>query len=150
MLKEQGTVLGLEGDMAWVETQRMSACQVCNAKKACGSAVLSNVLGIKRTRVKAINKVKAKVGDHVILGLNESALVKGAFLLYAIPLIALIVFAVIGDGLGRYFQVGTGDLWAILFASLGFLLSVFLLRYYTKTLNCREHYQPVIVSITRM
>ncbi|VAW87883.1 hypothetical protein MNBD_GAMMA16-638 [hydrothermal vent metagenome] len=150
MLTEQGAVIAVNDEMAWVETQRASVCQVCSANKACGSAVLSKVLGVKRTRVKAINKMQAKVGDQVTLGLNESALVKGAFLLYAVPLIALIVFAVIGDGLGRYFQMGEGDLLAVLFAGLGFFLSVSWLRRYAKSLSCREQYQPVIVSITRI
>ncbi len=150
MLTEQGSVIAVNDEIAWVETQRASVCQMCSAKKACGSAVLSNVLGVKRTRVKAINKMHAKVGDQVILGLNESALVKGAFLLYAVPLIALIVFAVIGDGLARYLHTGESDMLAVLFAGVGFFLSVFWLRRYARSLSCREQYQPVIVSITRM
>jgi len=149
MLTEQGAVIAVNGEIAWVETQRASVCQVCSAKKACGSAVLSKVLGVKRTRVKAINKMQAKVGDQVTLGLNENALVKGAFLLYAVPLIALIVFAVIGDGLGRYLHLGENDILAVLFAGIGFFLSVFWLRRYAKKLSCREQYQPVIVSITK-
>lgn len=150
MLTEHGAVIEVNGEMAWVETQRASVCQVCSAKKACGSAVLSNVLGVKRTRVKAINKMQAKVGDQVTLGLNESALVKGAFLLYAVPLIALITLAVIGDGLGRYLQMEESDMLAVLFAGIGFFLSVFWLRRYARRLSCREQYQPVIVSITRI
>lgn len=150
MLTEHGAVIEVNGEMAWVETQRASVCQVCSAKKACGSAVLSNVLGVKRTRVKAINKMQAKVGDQVTLGLNESALVKGAFLLYAVPLIALIALAVIGDGLGRYLQMEESDMLAVLFAGIGFFLSVFWLRRYARRLSCREQYQPVIVSITRI
>ena len=50
MIAENAQVVGFEGNDIWVETQRKTACGQCAANKGCGTAVLSKVLGNKRSR----------------------------------------------------------------------------------------------------
>src|SRR3972149_3643680 len=96
MIEETGTVVDVQGDIAWVGTQRRSTCERCSVNKGCGSATLAKVLGRRRSIVRAIRNVDAAVGDQVVLGLQDSALIRGSVAVYGAPLLAMFCFGVIG------------------------------------------------------
>ena len=87
MITENAIVVSIVNDQTWIETQRKSACGQCSASKGCGTSVLSKVIGNKLSTMKAINNINAKVGDEVVVGLNEKSLLKGAFMTYFMPLL---------------------------------------------------------------
>ena len=76
-----------DDDWVWVETMRQSPCGACEAKSGCGTSVFSKVLGQKPTRILARNDAGARRGDKVLVGINESAYLRGSFLLYGVPLL---------------------------------------------------------------
>ena len=78
----------IEGDWVWVETTRQSACNACEAKTGCGTSTFAKVLGQKPTRILARNDAGARRGDKVLVGVDESAYLRGSFLLYGVPLLA--------------------------------------------------------------
>jgi len=41
MIEETASVVALEDDFAWVETQRKSTCGACAVNKGCGAATLA-------------------------------------------------------------------------------------------------------------
>ncbi len=149
MIEERGTVIASDGDVAWVETFRRNACDGCKMNKGCGTATLSRVVGTKRSRVRVINRIRAKVGDVVCLGLGESALVKGAFTLYAVPLLALLSFSLLGAWIGVLIGSSASEPFAILFGVSGLGLSMVWLRQYAKRIRHDEAYQPVILRVER-
>ena len=102
MIEETAQVVRVDGADVWVETRRRSTCSGCAAEKGCGTAALSKVLGNRRTLVRVLADMPLRVGDQVVIGIAEQALVRGSLAVYAVPLLLLLLGAVIGDmGAGR-------------------------------------------------
>jgi sigma-E factor negative regulatory protein RseC len=144
MIEETAIVVKCEGEFAWVEAQRQSACSSCSANKACGTGVLSKMVGRKVSRMKALNRADARVGDTVVIGLNEAALIKGSLAVYLMPLLFMISFAVTGR------LVAAQMLWpdetvVILFALAGLGMAAVWLRRFTSRIQHDDRYQAVIL-----
>jgi len=148
MITETATVISIENNQTWIETHRRTACGQCSANKGCGTSVLSKVVGNKLSKMKAINKINAKVGDEVVVGLNENSLLKGAFMTYLSPLLHLFFFAFIGQYLANTLQMANNELWVILSAVLGFYLGMRKLKGFSTGISNDEDYQPVILKKT--
>lgn len=97
MIEEQGRVVAIEHDAVWVETVRVSACQSCSANKGCGHAVVDRQQAGSRARVRALNQISLELGQQVVLGLPEGALMRGALMIYFLPLCLLFAGALTGD-----------------------------------------------------
>lgn len=146
MITEEAVIVSVENDETWIETQRKSACGQCSANKGCGTSVLSKVVGNKHSKMKAINKIDAKVGDAVVVGLNEEALLKGAYMTYLLPLLYLIVFAMVGQMISTSLQFESSELLIIIFAVAGFYLGLKHLKRFSQSISNNELYQPVILN----
>ncbi len=144
MIEETATVVKCEGEFAWVEAQRQSTCGNCAANKGCGTSVLAKVVGKKVARMKAINKVNAHVGESVIVGMNEAALVKGSLAVYLLPLIFMMLFAITGNVVAV--QMEWKSEWVvILFAVIGLVTAGLWLRGFTHRIQHDSDFQPVIL-----
>ncbi len=97
MIEEQAQVVDISGDQLILQAQTKSSCGSCAAKKGCGTSVLSKVVGRKFTRFQAENSVEAKVGDTVIVGISEQALLRGSLMMYIIPIMGMLIFALVSD-----------------------------------------------------
>lgn len=146
MITENATVVLIENNQTWIETQRKSACGQCSANKGCGTSVLSKVIGNKLSKMRAINNINAQVGDEVIVGLNENSLLKGAFMTYILPLMYLFLFAIIGQFIGESFLSSNNELFVIFFSVLGFLFGMSQLKRFSKNISDNESYQPIILK----
>lgn len=144
MIEESGVVVALEGDFAWVETDRKSSCGGCSAKQGCGTAVLGKVLGQKRARVRAINTLDLMVGDTVVIGVEEQALVKGSLFIYLVPLLLMFTLAMIGQNLSLQWQMA-GEGVTILFSLTGLLLGFVAVRKFSKQIERNRHYQAEVL-----
>lgn len=145
MITENAIVISVENDQTWIETQRKSVCGQCSASKGCGTSVLSKVLGNRLSKMKAINKINAKVGDEVVVGLNEKSLLKGAFMIYMMPLLFLFSFSIVGQLISNNLQIENSELLIIVFAVLGFYLGMKRVKSFSKSIEKNEDYQPVIL-----
>ena len=99
MIEETARVIDIEGDQLVLQAQTKTACNACEVKQGCGTSVLSKVVGRKFTRFHATNTVNANIGDEVIVGLHEDAMLMGSVMVYLLPLLALIIAAVVADSL---------------------------------------------------
>jgi sigma-E factor negative regulatory protein RseC len=142
MIEETAKIVELEGEFAWVETQRKSACGACAVNKGCGTATIAKVLGKKRTRVRAINRLNAKLGDQVVIGIPEQALVRGSIAVYAVPLVFLLLGGMFGEWLG---QGSDSEGLTILFGLLGLGAGFLWLIYFSKKISSSSSYQPEIL-----
>ena len=146
MITENATVVSIENNQTWIETHRQSACGQCSANKGCGTSVLSKVIGNKLSKMKAINKINAQVGDEVIVGLNESSLLKGAFMSYLLPLLYLFLFAIVGQLISDNLQINNTELLTIVFSAFGFYLGMRHLKLFSISISKNEDYQPIILK----
>jgi len=148
MIEEHAQVVALDQNHdVWVETQRRSACGQCAANKGCGTATLAKVLGNKRSRVRALNPqaTAVMVGDEVIIGINEQALVRGSLAVYTVPLLSLFVFGFLGQLLTDQLLMTNQDILPIVSGLMGLLLGFLWVRRFTRLIADNDRYQPVLL-----
>lgn len=136
--------MSVEGDQLFLEAETRSSCQGCEVKSGCGTSVLSKWVGKKFTRFQAKNTIDARVGDQVVVGLSETALLRGSFSIYLIPLLGMIIVAVLADLLLPP-NVGARDLFITLSAFAGFGVALGLCRVYLANEQYKQELTPVVL-----
>ncbi len=96
MIEEQGSIVAVEGDYAWVESARRSSCGSCSAK-GCGTGALDKVFGRKIQRIRVRNAIAAPVGAQVVLGIEEGAFLQGSVAVYIFPLVTMFALALLAE-----------------------------------------------------
>jgi len=146
MIEESGRVVAVEGDFAWVESERTSACGSCAVRKGCGTSAVAKVFGRRRMQLRVLNRINARIGDDVVVGISESGLLRGSLAVYAVPLVGLFAGALTGHFAGRQLlAAGWSDLLAIGGALGGFLAALLWLRHFSRTSAKDVAYQPVVL-----
>lgn len=145
MIEETGQIVSCDGDYAWVETERSSACSNCSANKGCGTGALSKVYANRFSRVKALNQIDAAPGAAVVLGLQEDALVRGSLAVYGLPLLGLLLMAILGDVLANKMGFEEADGVITIFGIVGLLLGFYLVRLFSRKISHDERYQPIVL-----
>ncbi len=144
MIEEQGQVVEVQGEFAWIESERTNTCGSCAVRKGCGTSVLARVLGQRRVRVRVLNCISARVGDYVVIGIDESGLLRGSLAVYAAPLLGLFAGALAGQLLGHMFFAATpSDFFAIAGAISGFVAALVWLKRFSRDKEKDAAYQPV-------
>jgi len=87
-MQQQVTVIAVEGRDAIVHGNRASACGDCAGKTSC-STMGSWTERFIELRLK--NSIEAEIGDRVLLEVPDSAVMKIAFRLYALPMLAFVI-----------------------------------------------------------
>ena len=144
MIEEQAQVIEVRGDVLLLQAQTQSACGSCAANKGCGTSVLSKVVGRKFTHFQAENNINADVGDTVVVGISEDALLKGSIVMYLIPIVAMLFFALLAD----YFMTVTmqnRDLMIAAAAGVGLVAGSLLSRGYFLRRSSRQVFSPVVL-----
>ncbi len=144
MIEETARVIAIEDNQLLLEAETRAACNACAARQGCGTSVLSKWVGRKFTRFQAPNTVNARVGDEVVVGLAEDAMLKGSVVVYLLPLLAMIGFALLADGLVST-DTASRDLLVLISAIAGFVLMLILSRRFLATSSNRSRLTPVVL-----
>jgi sigma-E factor negative regulatory protein RseC len=142
MLKEYGIVVAVNDNLAAVQTTRTSLCGQCSANQGCGTASISRWLGPKNTMVTVMNHNGAKVGDQVVIGLEEQALLKSSVLLYLIPLLGLFAGAIGYEMFSVYAPLLRSELFTILAGFVGLIAGLMWVR----RITVNKSLTPVILT----
>ena len=116
MIEEYAIVTDRVGGQATLELERRTACGLCGQKRGCGNATWGKLLGHDSHAFSADNPVNANVGDSVVVGINEKAILNATFFLYIVPLAGLLIGAL---GANYFF---TNQFYVMLGAMLGLIL----------------------------
>jgi sigma-E factor negative regulatory protein RseC len=143
MIETEAVVVKIEHALAYVQAERKSGCSGCS-ESSCGTSVLANFFGQRTPLYRASNEVGAKVGDRVVVGMDESALFKGTLLLYLFPLLLLFVGAIAGSALavGAEFKDG----YSVAGAFIGLVTGFLGLKLLSSKMSMGRQFQPVILS----
>jgi len=141
MIEEAAVVVEAGDGYAWVETWRRSACGACSASDGCGTAMLAQVWGDRRVRVRALSTLSLQPGDAVIVGLAEGALLRGSLLVYLLPLALLVAGALLGQAA----FAGAGEEPVILSGAVGLGLGFLAARVVSRRLRSDTRFQPVVM-----
>ncbi|MCW8855639.1 MAG: SoxR reducing system RseC family protein [Gammaproteobacteria bacterium] len=146
MIEEQAIVVALEDTYALLQTQRKSSCQSCSVKKGCGTSVLSKVVGQRSSQIRVANTLDAQLGDTVLLGVQENALVLGSFVIYLAPLLSMFLMAVAGEFWAKANGYNS-ELVAVICALLGFSITILVIRFGFSNVNLKKRLQPEMLRI---
>ncbi|MDP2832273.1 MAG: SoxR reducing system RseC family protein [Pseudomonadota bacterium] len=120
MIETPARITRLEGDSAWVVSAAPSSCGACGGK-GCGSSLFARVLHADEPEYRVDNPIGAAVGEAVVVGLPDGALLSAAVSGYLVPLLLLLL----GAGVGQQFA---GELGAVSGGLCGLLLAALYLK----------------------
>ncbi len=149
MIEEHAIILSLDSvssaidqySTATLEIERKTACGLCGQTRGCGNSIWGKLFAHQSTAFKAQNLINAKVGDSVIVGINESALLKSALLLYILPLVTLFFGAILAT------QFNASDTSAMIGALVGLALGLLWVKGHTMSSSYFKLQQPVILRL---
>ncbi|MGE5028280.1 MAG: SoxR reducing system RseC family protein [Betaproteobacteria bacterium] len=80
-------VVAVDGNLAWLEPEQTTSCGSCASSGACGAKGIGTTASrLEARRFSLENKDALTVGETVVVGIQENALVKASLIAYAIPL----------------------------------------------------------------
>jgi len=144
MIEEYAIVTERVDDFALIEIERRTACGLCGQKRGCGNATWGKLLGHKSQTIRAKNEIGAKVGDSVVVGIDERALLSTVFYLYIVPLLSMLIAAVLAD------ITFDNEFYVILAAASGLVLAFLWVKGHLRGYGDASHayssqYQAVIL-----
>jgi len=145
MIEEHAIVVSVSGDDAMLEIVRKKPCGLCGKSRGCGISLWGKLFNHKSEFV-ASNNIGAKVGDTVIVGVDEQALLKGSMKIYGMPLLALLAGALLAMA---FLPAGASaiqkDTYAVIGAAVGLVLSLLWLKGHAAGQSWNPSHQPVIL-----
>jgi len=127
--------------MATIEVVRKSACGLCGQTSGCGNAFWGKLFAHKASSFKAQNHINATVGQSVIVGIDEAAVMKSALILYLVPLATMLLGAILAT------QIVDADLSAMLGAAVGLVLGYCWVKAHIAGHSYYQNHQPTILRL---
>lgn len=92
MVEGTAHVVAVEGNMAWLVPESGSSCGGCASASACGSKGIGTTASrLEARRFQLVNDVDLRVGERVVVGIRENALLRASITAYVIPLTTLLL-----------------------------------------------------------
>jgi sigma-E factor negative regulatory protein RseC len=133
--QQEGVVLSTQDGMAKVKASRHNDCENCGSCPGNAAIVLD-----------VVDPLGVKPGQRVLIAIQETDMLKSAFIVYMLPLIAIFAGAVLGGYLAGllaldalWFQVGGGG--------IAFVVAVFYIKYFDRSTRENVKKQPVIIRV---
>ncbi len=145
LLERVGTIVEIKGDIAVVSMRRHLSCGSCGR---CGGILSGEDRGEHQVEVR--NSVSAHVGDQVVIETDDRRMIFISFMLYMVPLFALVV-GILGwiYLAGRLGMEDNQELSAI---GIGFGLMALVfwqLRSWDQRAKSDPRYRPVVVRVAQ-
>jgi sigma-E factor negative regulatory protein RseC len=147
MIEEQALVVGLDQEYVSLEIIRTKPCGICGQTRGCGASIWGRLFGHRPNIFKVKNSLNARMNDVVLVGIDERALLLGAFYVYGIPLMGVFL----GAGLANYVYAGTAylDKLTALGGLFGLIVGFVWLRVYQQQgRQVSRRYNPVLLNVT--
>ena len=87
-------VVATDRDTIWLEPEQENSCGGCLSASACGVKSGGSSRRLKARRFPMVNSFDGRVGDRVVVGISERALVRASATAYVIPLLLMLGAAV--------------------------------------------------------
>lgn len=141
-MEQYGLVIETGGETAMVTLQQHLACGSCGR---CG--MLSGSTGRDQV-VEVLNPIRAQNGQRVILETDDRQILFISFMLYLVPLAALLAGIIAGLNLAGRLALGLNhELFAAGVGLAGMVVVFVLLRLWDNRVKGQDKYKPVITGI---
>ncbi|EPJ55467.1 MAG: hypothetical protein OFPI_03500 [Osedax symbiont Rs2] len=143
MIEEQALVVAVKNNQILVEANRQSACGKCAANSECGQSAIAQWAAAKMINIEVCNpeKITIKVGDTVVVGIDEQSFVRASVLLYLLPLLVMFVAGLIAT------VVGAIEWMVIAMSFSALMLSFYAIKIYSKKYQHNPSYQLVVLKV---
>lgn len=92
MVEGIAQVVKIEGKTAWLVPEQGSSCGSCASASACGAKGIGTMASrLEVRRFQLVNDIGLRVGERVVVGIRENALLKASITAYVIPLATLLL-----------------------------------------------------------
>ena len=143
MIEEQAVVIFKEDDQVSVEIMRTKPCGLCGKTQGGGNSIWGKIFSHKRNKLSIKNNIGVKVGDRVMLTIEENYLLRSSLLLYGLPLLFLFIGMVFMDTITQK----NSDLWVLVGAIFGMLSGLILVKFLARKNHDRLFKEAMITKI---
>ncbi|MEX0900198.1 MAG: SoxR reducing system RseC family protein [Gammaproteobacteria bacterium] len=139
MIEEQAEVTEVDGQYAWVACRAQQDCARCAAGQGCGGGLLGRWLGNRLQRVRVTHDGSVRVGECVVIGVDDRVVLRAAAIVYGVPLVALGAGALIGEAVSGSDAGAFGGL--VMGLAAGFLW----VRSFSRKIPVQRWFQPAVL-----
>jgi len=124
MIEEQAIVIKASKESVTLEVVRSKPCGLCGQVKGCGNSIWGKIFSHQSGHIETRNNLNAKLGDIVILGIDETLMLKSSLMLYGVPLLLMFLGMVITNSFAKEMT----ELYTLVGAVLGLSLGVVMIK----------------------
>lgn len=124
MIEEQAIVIKASKDRVTLEVVRSAPCGLCGQVRGCGNSIWGKIFSHQSGHIETRNDLNAKLGDIVILGIDETLMLKSSLMLYGVPLFTMFLGMLIFNHLAKEMV----ELYTLIGAVAGLILGVVMIK----------------------
>lgn len=141
-METQARVMAVEPGAALVEPMEPSGCSACGTTGGCGVNRIGQIFILKSKRYRVLDPVGSRVGEAVVVRVEDGAVLRGSAAVYMLPLLLVFVGALLA---AHYAPLASRDVWSIAGAAGGFVLGALWLALFSQRAARDARFQPVIL-----
>ena len=120
MVEGIAQVVEVDGKLAWLVPEQTSSCGGCASASACGAKGIGTTASrLEARRFQLVNDAGFRVGERVVVGIRENALLKASITAYVIPLATLLIAGALAQWAAGSDRVTMAAMFAGLALGLG-------------------------------
>ena len=124
MIEEQAIVIKASKESVTLEVVRSKPCGLCGQVRGCGNSIWGKIFSHQSGHIETRNNLNAKLSDIVILGIDETLMLKSSLMLYGVPLLLMFLGMVIANSFAKEMT----ELYTLVGAVLGLSLGVVMIK----------------------
>ncbi len=132
MIEEQAIVIKASKAVVTLEVVRSKPCGLCGQVRGCVNSIWGKIFSHRSGHIETKNDLNAKLGDVVILGIDETLMLKSSLMLYGVPLLLMFLGMVIGTNLTKEMT----ELYSLIGAVSGLFLGIVMIK---RVINEKMH-----------
>jgi sigma-E factor negative regulatory protein RseC len=141
MIEERAIVRVVSDGQVWVQALNPGNCPRCAEGRGCGGGILARLVGSRRPDVPADSSIAdLRVGETVVIGISESALIGASLAVYIVPLAAMI-----GMGAFAHLALDAADILVAAFGLAGLAAGFIWAARFAARDGAAARFRPVVL-----
>ena len=124
MIEEEAIVIKASKENVTLEVVRSKPCGLWGQVRGCGNSIWGKIFSHRSGHIETRNNLNAKPGDVVILGIDETLMLKSALMLYGVPILCMFLGMVMANSFVKEMK----ELYSLLGAMTGLFLGVVVIK----------------------
>lgn len=140
MIRESGIIERVSGRRAVVRIQKGGSCAACDNRTSC------HIDSDRPLFIEVDNEMGARAGDRVELSMPTASLLKLSFLVYMVPVLALVIGAILGAECAEPLAISS-TLASLMAGGTTLAVSFVFLKRLDRSVRRKPEYQPRLTKI---